>query len=288
MGFRCVVIKNRSKLDLRMNYLVCRNAEEEKQIYIPEISTLILDSTAISLTCALISELIKNDVKIIFCDEKHNPESEAVPYHTNYNSVANIKKQINWQKHIKEEVWKEIVKEKIKQQRDFLTEKGFTKEAKLLDSYINNVLKNDKTNREGHAAKVYFNALFGQSFARRDQNFINSALNYGYSVILSCFNREVAKLGYLTQIGIWHKNEFNFFNLSSDLMEPFRILIDRAVYNFTPEENDFKMEILEIFNLQVRIDGKMQYFENAVEIYCQSIFNALEDNNAGLMKFYEM
>lgn len=66
MGFRCVVIKNRSKLDLRMNYLVCRNAEEEKKIYIPEISTLILDSTAISLTCALISELIKNDVKKSF------------------------------------------------------------------------------------------------------------------------------------------------------------------------------------------------------------------------------
>ena len=72
MGFRTVVIKSRSKLDLRLNYLICRG-EKEIKVFIPEISTLIVESTAVSLTAALISELTKNKVKIIFCDEKHNP-----------------------------------------------------------------------------------------------------------------------------------------------------------------------------------------------------------------------
>ena len=101
MSFRTVVIKNRSKLDLHMNYLVCRN-NEETRVYIPEISVLILESTAISLTTALISELVKNNVKIIFCDERHNPESEVMPFYGSYNSLDSINKQIAWKKENKE------------------------------------------------------------------------------------------------------------------------------------------------------------------------------------------
>lgn len=286
MGFRTVIIKNRSKLDLRMNYLVCRN-ETETKIFIPEISNLILESTAISLTCALVSELIKNNVKIIFCDEKHNPEGEVVSYYGNFNCVANIKKQFDWNNTIKGNVWFEIIKNKIKQQQAFLLELNFVKEFNMLESYINSLKFNDETNREGHAAKVYFNAVFGNNFCRRNENFINKALNYGYSVLLSCFNRELNKMGYLTQIGIWHKNDFNFFNLSSDIMEPFRILIDRIVFNLT-EESNYKINILEIFNKQIKIDGKMQFFENAISVYCQSIINALNENDLGKIKFYEM
>ena len=112
MGFRTVVIKNRSKLDLRLNYLICRG-ESESRIYIPEISYLILESTAISLTCALISELNKNNVKIIFCDEKHNPESELVALHNNYDSVSKIKFQMNWPDDFKARLWQKIVQNKI-------------------------------------------------------------------------------------------------------------------------------------------------------------------------------
>ncbi len=288
MGFRTVVIKNRSKLDLRLNYLVCRG-EQEVKVYIPEISFLILESTAISLTSALISELVKNNVKIIFCDEKHSPESEIVALHSNYLSVTNIKNQMAWNDNIKGNIWKEIVKEKIKQQKIFLIQNFKVEEAKILDDYIKNVEACDKTNREGHAAKVYFNAIFGKQFSRQDSNNINKALNYGYSVLLSCFNREIVKLGYLTQLGIWHKNEFNFFNLSCDLMEPFRILVDRLAYKIKfEEEGDYKFKMLEIFDMQVKIDGKKQYFENAISIYCQSIINALNCDDIGKIKVYEI
>ena len=94
----------------------------------------------------------------------------------------------------------------------------------MLAKYAAEVQPGDVTNREGHAAKVYFNALFGLSFKRGDKTFLNGALNYGYAVILSAFNREIVANGMNTQLGIAHKNEFNAFNLSCDLMEPFRIL----------------------------------------------------------------
>ncbi len=289
MSFRTVVIKNRSKLDLRMNYLVCRGAKELK-IFIPEISCLILESTAISLTTALLSELTKNNVKIIFCDEKHNPESELVGFYGNYDNVSKIKQQILWKTETKQLLWQEIVKDKITKQANFLAELKHTKEANMLYEYAQDVKINDITNREGHSAKVYFNTLFGHDFFRRNEGLINNMLNYGYSILLSCFNREIVKQGYLTQLGIWHKNEFNSFNLSCDLMEPFRILIDKMVCELIAnDENikDFRTEMLEIFNIQLRINDKNQFFENCIAIYCQNIFDTLNNNDLGKMKFYE-
>lgn len=287
MGFRVVLVKNRAKLDLRMNYMICRS-EIETKIYVPEISVLILESTAISLTCALLSELVKHNVKIIFCDEKHNPESELVSYYGTYNSAKKIKSQMQWTRYNKEKVWTEIVRQKIKKQKDFLQDLKLNDEAQMLKGYIQEIEHNDETNREGHSAKVYFNAVFGTDFSRRSISFTNKALNYGYSVLLSCFNREIVQNGYLTQLGIWHKNEFNHFNLASDLMEPFRILIDRIVYDLDEKAGNFKVEILRFLETKVIIDGKKQTVDNAISIYCKSVFDALEMGDMEQIKFYEM
>ena len=67
-------------------------------------------------------------------------------------------------------------------------------------------------NREGHAAKVYFNSLFGKGFSRDDMSSVNAALNYGYGILLSNFNKEIVADGYLTQLGIKHINEYNLTN----------------------------------------------------------------------------
>lgn len=69
MGFRTVIVNSRCKLEFRLNYLVIRG-EREKRIFINEINTLIVQSTAVSLTAALLCELTRNNVKVIFCDEK--------------------------------------------------------------------------------------------------------------------------------------------------------------------------------------------------------------------------
>ncbi len=121
--------------------------------------------------------------------------------------------------------------EKIRRQSSFLEEIGKEKEALLLCSYLQQLTLGDKTNREAHAAKVYFDALFGMEFTRSEECVTNSALNYGYSILLSAFNREITANGYLTQLGLWHENRFNPYNLASDLMEPFRPLVDRLVLN---------------------------------------------------------
>ena len=113
-------------------------------------------------------------------------------------------------------------------------------------------------------------------------------MNYGYGIILSTFNREIVSNGYITQLGLFHDNMFNQFNLGSDLMEPFRILVDRKVYEMKPEkfEKEEKLQLVNILNQEVTIDGKRNYVVNAIKIYCKSIFDAINDNDVSLIRFY--
>lgn len=271
MSWRTVVITSNAKLDYQMGFLVVRRDVATK-IHISEITNLIIESTAVSLTAALLCELIKNKVKVVFCDEKRNPSSELIPYYGSHDTSAKIKKQIAWTNETKALVWTEIVSEKIRKQAETL-EYYFKSEEDLLYGYIKEIEIGDTTNREGFAAKVYFNSLFGMDFTRTEANSTNAALNYGYGIILSCFNREIAANGYITQIGLFHDNMFNQFNLGSDIMEPFRSIIDRAVKELKPVkfEHEEKMEILSVLNEQVIINGRTETVDNAIGIYCRSV-----------------
>ena len=286
MSWRIVVVSRRAKLDYQMGYMVVRN-EEITKIHLGEISTVLIESTAVSLTACLLSELTKKKIKVIFCDEKRNPSSELVSYYGSHDTSDKVRCQIKWLPETKEAVWTEIVSEKIRKQKELLEYLG-KEESELLGSYIREIQWNDETNREGHAAKVYFNALFGMSFTRTADILENAALNYGYAIILSAFTREITANGYITQLGLFHDNMFNQFNLASDLMEPFRVLVDKKVAAMKLEEftHQEKMEIVNLLNQEVRIDGKIQYVNNAVKIYCKSVFDALNDNDSSLIRFY--
>lgn len=286
MSWRIVVISKRAKLDLQLGYMVVRT-DDIKKVALNEIATVIIESTAVSITACLLVELTKRKIKVIFCDEKRNPSSELASYYGSHDTSNKIRKQILWNKKIKEGVWTEIVTEKIRKQRDLLILLG-KEESELLNYHLKEIEWNDITNREGHAAKVYFNALFGLDFTRTEDNEINAALNYGYSIILSAFNREIVCNGYLTQLGLFHDNMFNPFNLSCDLMEPFRILIDKKVIKMkiTEFNHDNKMELVNVLNEKIRIDGKNQYVNNAIKIYVKSVFDALNGNDSSLIRFY--
>lgn len=287
MSWRIIVISKRAKLETKLGYLNVRDENGILKVHLSEISTLIVESTAVSLTASLLCELSKRKIKVIFCDEKRNPQSELIPYYDGFDTSLKLKKQITWTDNIKSVVWRAIVSEKILMQAQTLDSAGKSQSEKLY-GYINEVEPGDVTNREGHAAKVYFNALFGMDFSRQEDNCINSALNYGYSILLSAFNREIVALGYTTKLGVFHDNMFNQFNLSSDLMEPFRPLVDRKVLSMVMEKFDHqeKMNVLSVLNDEVLIDGKCQVVNNAIRIYCKSVTDALNEENVGLIRFY--
>ena len=288
MSWRTIVVSNTAKLDYQLGFMVIRG-EETVKIHINEIEMLIVESTAVSFTAYLMNELIKNKVKVIFCDEKRNPSSELLPYYGAHDTSAKIRHQMEWTKENKAAIWTEIVTEKIRKQAEHLQDQ-FKTEAVLLYQYIEEMAFGDETNREGHAAKVYFNALFGKDFSRTEECPLNAALNYGYSIILSLFTREVVSNGYITQIGLFHDNMFNHFNLACDLMEPFRPIIDRLVVEMNPVqfEKEEKHQMITVLNKEVFIDGRKELLGKAVKIYTRSVFDALNDQDISLIKFYTL
>lgn len=279
MGFRVVVINSRSKLEFRLNSLVVRYGTDEKKVFINEINTLIVQNTAVSLTAALLNELMKNGVKVIFCDEKHNPSSELLPYYGCYNTSKRYKNQIGWTTDTKALVWEKIIKKKIISQAELLVERGFYEQAAMLYGYAEEIEPNDMSNREGHAAKVYFNCILGEGRSRREDSFLNGCLNYGYAVILSAVNREIVADGYLTQIGIWHDNEYNDFNLGCDLMEPLRVFVDRTAVKIETGDETFKAKMADVLNSEVKIDGKNTTLDVAIRTYVRSVIAALNDGD---------
>lgn len=287
MGWRTVLISGRAKLDLKLNNIVIRKDETIK-IHIPDIAILIIESTTVSITTALIARLVEEKIKIIFSGKDHNPIGEIVNYYNKHNSVAIIRKQISWTESIKKKVWTEIIKEKIKNQSILVSYESI-ENSNLLLNYLLEIKDGDISNREGHAAKVHFNTLFGKGFIRDEDNAINAMLNYGYTILLSTFTREITASGYLTQIGIFHDNQFNYYNLASDLMEPLRPMIDRIVYFYYPEYfgKKEKMEILKIFEKEVIIGSTKYTLLNAISEYCKSIFKALEEGDVKLIEFID-
>ena len=278
MSFRTVVIAQQSKLSYKNRFLVVKQDLDEKYIHLSEIDTIIVDSLAVSISAYLLKELSDNKINIIFCDEKHNPFGELSTYYSKHNTSKMIQRQISWTSNEKDKVWKKIVKNKLLNQA-YMLSKINSEKYKLLLDYIIDVKDGDSTNREGHAAKVYFNALFGNSFSRKDDSNINSALNYGYEILLSTFNKEIINNGYLTQLGIHHKNEFNKFNLGCDLMEPFRIVIDNFVY-YNQDKNfdsNLKIEILDIFNHTFKFDGKNYTLKDIIRLYVKNTLDNISD-----------
>lgn len=288
MSWRTVVIGSRSKLDFKMNYMIIRKDFETTKVYIDEIYMLIIESTAVSLTAVLMNELIKKKVKIVFCDEKRNPASEVLPLYGSHNSSKRCREQADWSREVQAYIWTEIVRRKIMNQAELLRHQDL-EESELLYQYIDELTLNDETQREGHAAKVYFNALFGKSFSRDQDNPINAALNYGYAIILSAVNREITSLGYITQLGLNHCNQFNPYNLGSDLMEPLRGFIDALVVKAQVSEfnREVKLSLVELLSEDVTINDTVQTFSAAIRIYCKSVFDALRNQDAAQIRFIE-
>lgn len=257
MAWRTVLITRHSKINYHMNDINVQTDQGSQQIPIDDIKTLIVGTTKSVITAYAINELAKRNVKLIFCNEKGMPVGEFCSYRGTIKQNVNLRKQIVWEQTKKENLWQEIVKAKIRSQRqtlELLERDG----SDLLMKLHSGVELNDSGNREAQAARLYFPRLFDKDFVRSDEkNIINAHLDYGYAILLSTVSREIVSTGYISQIGIHHDGWENPFNLASDLMEPFRPLVDKTVYR--QRDNDLtlneKIELINVLDEEVAFNG---------------------------------
>lgn len=287
MGWRTVVVNQHSKLSYQNNHLVFKSAQQTELIHLSEIDVLLLETTDIVITTMLIKRLIDEKVLVIFCDDKRLPHAQLQAFYGRHDSSLQLTKQLQWSVQDKHHIWTDIIAQKITNQIHCLQYHELFSKVNALSRLLEALQPLDPTNREGHAARIYFHQLFGADFTREAQHDINAALDYGYSLILSMFAREITVNGCMTQFGLKHSNQFNHFNLASDLMEPFRPIIDSIVFQNQHQSFKFiKSELFSIFTNTFEFNQKSMYLTNIISEYTRQIIKCLnKDHSKGVPIF---
>lgn len=248
---------------------------------ISDIQILVIDNYQSNLSVPLINKLTDNNVCTIICGIDHLPKSYILPMNGHFASSGNLMKQIQWDAERKMKLHAVIVKYKILNQIEILktNDKNFDAVQKLYE-YADHIQLDDKSNREGLAAKVYFRALFGDDFIRFEEDVVNAGLNYGYAIFRSLITSIIVAKGYIANLGIFHKGKQNMFNMSDDVIEVFRPIVDNYVYQEMMEDILFKQShrenLIQLTNKRIIIDSRKQTIANAISIYLDSLFNYLD------------
>ena len=286
MGWRTVIVNPHSKLSYKNNHLIFKDASRTELIHLSEVDILLLETTDIVLSTMLIKRLVDENILVIFCDDKRLPTAYLMPYYGRHDSSLQLSRQIAWNEDVKAEIWTTIIAQKILNQAFYLGSCGFLEKSQSVIDLYHGLDLFDPSNREGHAARIYFNTLFGNDFSREQDSDVNAALDYGYTLILSMFAREIVLSGCITQFGLKHANQFNQFNLASDIMEPFRPIIDRIVYeNRNSSFVKIKRELFTIFSDTFHYNDKDMYLSNIISDYTKKVIQALNQPEKGVPEF---
>lgn len=289
MSWRFLYIKNADKLNTNLDNLIITQDGKESNIPLSDINTILIEDYKTVITSRLMAKIVEFKIQLVVCDNSMLPCAILTPigkYHREYKMQ---KKQLSLNDDRKRKIWANIVREKISNQLVVMSEFSDNKEREnILLNFIKEVEDGDTTNREGLAAKIYFRELFGDDFSRNDDDtIINASLNYGYTVIRNCFCRAIVGLGLIPSIGVFHKNEFNSFNLADDLMEVYRPLIDRWTkinineYQFL--DKNLKLRLVNILNGTIRYGNEDITVNNSIEKYIKKVFNHIEDENSQII-----
>ena len=286
MGFRTVIVNKHSKLGYKNNHLIFKSEIDLQKIHMSEIDTLMLETTDIAISTMLLSKCVEFGINVIFCNSKRQPSASLMPYYGRHDSSLTLLKQLKWSEEKSELLAYNILQQKIGNQALFLKENGFSEKAESIENLLNELGLADPSNREGHAARIFFNTLYGNDFSRDTLNDINAGLDYGYTLIMSMFAREIVKCGCLTQLGINHSNQFNQFNLASDLMEPFRLIVDEIVFENKYETFAYiKGELFAMFASTYNYNNSQMYLNNIASHYVKKCIDFLHNEGDAIPNF---
>jgi CRISP-associated protein Cas1 len=292
MSWRIIYISDSEEIRLYLDNLKVIKNDQEILIPLSDIHTIIVDNIKTVVTGRLMNKLAEYHILLIFCDEYHTPNVFSLGLYSHYKVYGVLFQQLKWEDSIKGEMWKKIVQIKINNQNSVLKFLQKSEETiRRMNRLATDVLPEDSTNREGHAAKIYFNELFGYNF-RRERAAVdayNSALNYGYIVLRACVARTIVAYGLHPAFGIGHRNQFNAYNLADDCMEVFRPLIDFWVY-LTIQDNDFldrekKQQLIGRLSAKIDMGGQKQTVLNAIDLFVQSFIKAMNHKNLDLLVY---
>lgn len=285
-------ITSKSRIYKNGKFVSVEKEGETKEVAPENISLLVLDNGGIGLTSNILLYLTECGIPILIMNKKHDPEVFSYNLYSYYALTKNIKKQIKWENSsLINEITKEIIKKKIKHQKELLDYFCITKYREKIINLQNELeeLKSfeDIIVIESQVAKYYFLSLFGNDFTRNEKDEINYALNYGYSILRSFIKVQIINKGLHPSIGIFHKNQFNNYNLADDIIEIYRPIVDYVVKILLEIDGTLckeeKQKLLLVITQTVLLDNHKVSIEYATQKYIDSIINSFYENKLNLL-----
>ena len=265
-------------LSLRNNQLIINTRqmpEVKNSVPIEDIGVVVLENQQINITLPLLNALSDNNAAVIICGENFMPNAMLLNLDSNTTQGERYRAQIEASEPLKKGLWKQVVEMKIRNQAALLNKLG--KDGDKLKPYYSNVKSGDSDNREGIAAKIYWNELFGEDFIRsREGSSPNNLLNYGYTLLRAAVARALMGSGLFPAFGIFHRNRSNAFPLADDIMEPYRPFVDEIVFDLYANgerelNKQVKADLIHLLYTDTRVDKVVRPLEVGLTLTTASL-----------------
>ena len=288
MTWRVVHVSQSEKMRLKLDNLLVQKMGQEFTVPLSDISIIVAEGGDTVVTLRLLSALSKYNIALVVCDNEHLPTGIYHSQNGHFRAYKRLIEKLDWSQKQKDKAWQIVTYYKINNQEDVLAmfEKSLDN-IRLLSDYKEQIEPGDRTNREGHAAKVYFNELFGKQFVRvtqQEADVINAGLNYGYAIMRAQMARIVAGYGLNGLLGIFHKNEYNQFNLVDDLMEPFRQIVDVWVYDNLRDQEflkyEYRLGLTDLLNAKIKYGKETCSVTVAMDKYVKGFIKYISEKDS--------
>lgn len=256
--------------------VVDKDSGELRTVPIEDIGIVVAENQRVMFTLPVLNALADNNTVVVLCNEKKMPNAIILPCEGNtiQSEVQHLQDEAS--EPLRKQLWKQIITAKIKNQASVLSMVG--RDGEILKPMYSNVNSGDSTNREGVAARLYWNKLFDEHFLRDQEgdDALNAMLNYGYAILRSAVARALIGSGLNLSYGLFHKNRYNAFPLADDIMEPYRPYVDLCVYelweNGCEELNrEAKIKLMEVLTCDVSIGECLRPLELALSFTSASL-----------------
>lgn len=263
----------------RRNVLVKAENRVLGRVPIVDLQAVIVHGTGSTISLNLAATLAEEGVPLVICAANHLPTSVTLPVSANFESAGRIRHQSSASLPLCKRLWRDVVRAKIQGQSQALRHSGH-RDSAALAKYAGVVKPGDPDNIEAQAARYYWKRLMGPDFSRSsDGGGLNDSLNYGYTVLRAAVSRAIVATGLSPALGLHHRSRLNAFQLSDDLMEPFRPLIDIKVWenrkswrNGLPK--DARGQLTDLINAPIAADVGSLPLSQALFKVCGSLSSA--------------
>ena len=261
-------------MSLKLKQLVVRlpqndgEQKDEKELTrtvpIEDLGVIILDHKQITITQALLAELLDNNCAVITCDSRQLPTGLFLPLAGNSVQNERFRLQLEASLPLKKQLWQQTIEAKIRNQAAMLSYTTGEVHKNML-KWSESVRSGDVENMEARAAVYYWKTVFPANpyFVRdHEGEGANALLNYGYAILRAIVARALVASGLLPTMGIHHHNRYNAYCLADDIMEPYRPYVDKTVFDILLEDPEaeiataVKIKLLNIPVMEVCISGR--------------------------------